>query len=85
MHQPGHPSIQWLDPNKHLSWQEPDAPFQVTEDDFFKKLTDYEVYQRGIDASEFAAALSYAVIYRSDTSVDGDEVLIRISDDGEEV
>ncbi|MCT1370194.1 N-6 DNA methylase [Corynebacterium sp. MSK035] len=83
--QSGHPSIQWLDPNKHLSWQEPDAPFQVTEDDFFKKLTDYEVYQRGIDASEFAAALSYAVIYRSDTSVDGDEVLIRISDDGEEV
>lgn len=83
--QTGHESIQWLDPKKHLSWQEPDAPFEVTEEDFFKKLTDYEVYQRGIDANEFSAALSRAVLYRSDTSLVGDEVVVRIANEEDEV
>ena len=57
-------SIQWLDPNKHLSWQEPELPFKLFEEDFKKVLIDYEMFKQGIDSKKLKllSSISFGII-----------------------
>lgn len=57
---------QLLDPSEHLSYQMPEKPFEIYEEDFVKTMMDYEMYKRGIDAKSFKDALMQKVLYGSD-------------------
>lgn len=63
---------QVINPNEHLSYQMPDKPFEIYEEDFIKAMMDYELFKRGIDAKNFSENLIQKVLYSSDIySADG--------------
>lgn len=70
---------QVIDPHKHLSYQMPQKPFEVFEEDFIKTLTDYEMYKRGIDPKEFNEAILSNVLYNSEVSQEEEVLNIKIS------
>ena len=39
---------QWINPAEHLSYQMPEKPFEITEEDFRKTAMDYICFKRGI-------------------------------------
>ena len=69
---------QVINPHEHLSYQMPQKPFEVFEEDFIKTLTDYEMFQRGIDPKEFNEAILSNVLYNSEVTQEDDELNIRI-------
>jgi len=48
--QSGDDTMQWLDPKEHLSYQMPQKPFELYEEDFTKVIMDYEMFKQGIEA-----------------------------------
>lgn len=50
-------TVQWLDPNEHLSWQEPIPPFKISLEDFNRTLLDFEMFQENVDKKEFSEDL----------------------------
>jgi type I restriction enzyme M protein len=74
--QSGDDSCQWIKPNEHLSWQAPEKPFEVCEEDFKKTAMDYLMFQRGIDSKTFNDKLYETAIYSSKVSTDKDSVVI---------
>lgn len=74
---------QILDPNEYLSWQEPQKPFEISEEDFRKTLTDYLLFKKGIDATEFRNNVTEKVLYSSEITSLGNEVVISL-EKGEE-
>lgn len=82
--QKGSDTIQWIDPNKHLSWQEPVQPFEIYKEDFLKTLMDYELFTRGIEPKNLNEKLEFAVLYGSDVSREKDVLNISINGLGEE-
>lgn len=69
---------QIIHPHEHLSYQMPQKPFEVFEEDFIKTLTDYEMYHRGIDPKEFNDAILSNVLYNSEVIQENDVLNIRI-------
>jgi len=61
--QSGDDTMQWLDPKEHLSYQMPQKPFELYEEDFIKTLMDYEMFKQGIDAKEFGEKLLNKIMY----------------------
>ena len=59
---------QLINPNEHLSYQMPEKPFEICEEDFVKTMMDYEMFKRGIDVKEFNADLLKKVLYGSDVT-----------------
>lgn len=59
---------QLLDPSEHLSYQMPEKPFEIYEEDFIKTMMDYEMYKRGIDVKDFNEQLMQKVLYSSDVT-----------------
>ena len=57
---------QLINPNEHLSYQMPEKPFEIYEEDFVKAMMDYEMFKRGIDVKTFNTALLDRVLYGSD-------------------
>ncbi|MDR3216977.1 MAG: N-6 DNA methylase [Clostridiaceae bacterium] len=51
--QVGDDSIQWLDPNKNLSYKLPEKPFQISEQDFKKKVLEYVLFESQISEQDF--------------------------------
>lgn len=64
--QSGDSSIQWLKSNEHLSYQMPEKPFEIFEEDFIKTMMDYELFKCGIDVKDFNDKLMNKVLYSSD-------------------
>lgn len=67
-------TAQWIKPKEHLSYQMPEKPFEIFEEDFRKTAMNYLMFQRGIDVKEFgdkllATAMYSSEINRSDNSV----------------
>ena len=62
---------QLINPAEHLSFQMPEKPFELYEEDFIKTVMDYEMYKRGINAKEFGDKLLQKVLYGS--TVTGNE------------
>lgn len=86
--QSGDDTCQWVDPAEHLSYQVPQKPFEIFEEDFRKTAMDYLMFQRGIDAKEFSEKLMNTTMYASSVKADGDSVSVVMQkgggDDGED-
>lgn len=74
--QSGDDTCQWVDPAKHLSYQVPQKPFEIFEEDFRKTAMDYLMFQRGIDAKEFGDRLLNTAMYASSVTADDDSVSV---------
>lgn len=69
---------QIIHPNEHLSYQMPEKPFEIFEEDFIKTMMDYELFKQGIDAKEFGEKLLQRVMYSSTISAKDDKVTITL-------
>ncbi len=69
---------QVINPLVHLSYQMPEKPFEIYEEDFIKTMMDYELFIRGIDVKEFNDNLLKRVLYSSDVIGSEHEVDIKI-------
>lgn len=76
-----HNTAQWIDPSKHLSYQMPEKPFEISEEDFRKTAMDYICFKKGIDTKEFNEKLLNATLYGSKISSDDTGINIRIGGD----
>ena len=77
--QSGDETCQWIKPSEHLSYQMPEKPFEISEEDFRKTALDYLLFQRGIDAKTFGERLTDAVLYSSSVSETDSEIIISLS------
>lgn len=80
--QAGDDSCQWVNPAEHLSYQMPQKPFEIFEEDFRKTAMDYLMFQQGIDAKMFGEKLLETVMYSSKVDADENNVLITLQKDG---
>lgn len=72
-------SKQWLNPDEHLSYQMPQQPFEIYEEDFTRTVMDYMMFERGIDAKAFSEHLLNAVLYSSEVKqADNGEITITL-------
>lgn len=78
--QSGDSTCKWESPKKHLSYQMPVKPFEITEEDFRRTAMDYLMFQQGIDAKEFDESV-LAGVYAGEVSDDGENVIISIPKD----
>lgn len=62
--------IQVVNPKEHLSYQMPEKPFEIFEEDFIKTLMDYEMFKQGIDDKEFGNILLQKTMYSSHVESD---------------
>ena len=76
--QSGEDTIQWIKPNEHLSYQMPEKPFEIFEEDFAKTMMDYLMFKEGIDVKEFGDKILKKVLYSSDVKEQNDEVVISL-------
>lgn len=63
-----HHTDQWINPDEHLSYQIPEQPFELFEEDFRKSCMDYLLFEEGIDSKKFEGKLLEAVLYSSEVS-----------------
>lgn len=66
--QSGHDTCKWVKPSEALSYQVPQKPFEISEEDFKKTMMDYLMFQRNIDVKDFNEKLLNKIIYGSDVS-----------------
>lgn len=72
-------TAQWIKPEEHLSYQMPEKPFEISEEDFRKTAMDYICFKQGVDTKEFGEKLLNAALYRSEVDSDKNEINIKIS------
>lgn len=82
--QNGDDTIQWINPNVHLSYQMPEKEFEIYEEDFSKTMMDYIMYQERIDAKEFSDKLIEKVMYSSYVAEDGEDYVITLKGDNKD-
>lgn len=63
--QSGSDTIQWLNPDEHLSYQMPKKVFEIYEEDFAKTAMDYLMFERGIDVKHFSEVIINRVLNSS--------------------
>ena len=73
-----HNTAQWIKPSEHLSYQMPEKPFEISEEDFKKTAMDYICFKNGIDTKEFGEKLLNAALYGSEVTSDDAGVNIKI-------
>ena len=73
-----HNTAQWIKPEEHLSYQMPEKPFEISEEDFKKTAMDYICFKQGIDTKEFGEKLLDAVLYGSEVVSSGAHVNIKM-------
>ena len=71
-------TAQWINPNEHLSYQMPEKPFEISEEDFKKTAMDYICFKKGIDTKVFSEKLLNAALYGSEVTSDDTGVNIKI-------
>ncbi|TQI69026.1 N-6 DNA methylase [Clostridium sp. KNHs216] len=76
--QSGDETIQWIKPSEHLSYQKPEKPFEISDEDFTKTMMDYLMFKEGIDVKEFSEKLVNKVMYESSISADDKAVSISL-------
>lgn len=81
--QSGDETCQWVNPTEHLSYQVPQKPFEIFEEDFRKTAMDYMMFKNSIDAKTFGEKLTATAMYSSRVSVDDDTVTIAMQRGGE--
>lgn len=78
---PKYNTRQIINPAEHLSYQMPEKPFVIFEEDFVKTMMDYEFYSKGIDVKDFGNSFLQRVLYSSSVTTDGDETTITFQGD----
>ena len=73
-----HNTAQWINPAEHLSYQMPEKPFEIFEEDFRKTVMDYLMFQQGIDSKAFGEKLLSATMYSSSIQEINKNVIISI-------
>ncbi|WP_458402201.1 HsdM family class I SAM-dependent methyltransferase [Candidatus Avelusimicrobium sp.] len=58
-------TAQWIKPREHLSYQMPEKPFEIFEEDFRKTAMDYLMFKKGINVKEFGERLINSTMYSS--------------------
>lgn len=81
--QSGDETCQWVKSDEYLSYQVPQKPFEIFEEDFRKTAMDYLMFQKGIDFKVFNDKLLGAAMYSSRVSADGEDVTISLKKDGD--
>ncbi len=67
--QSGDDTCQWLEPLENFSYQVPQKPFEIFEEDFRKAAMGYLMYTKGIDSKVFSEKLINKVMYSSHVSI----------------
>lgn len=57
---------QWIDSKEYLSYQKPQKPFEIYEEDFKKTIIDFILFEEKIDVKEFNEKLLNQVLYKSE-------------------
>ena len=81
--QSGDDTCQWMNPDEHLSYQMPQKPFEIFEEDFRKTAMDYLMFKQGIDAKEFGEKLLDTAMYSSRVSADNESVTVTMRKGGD--
>ena len=81
--QSGDKSCQWLKPDEHLSYQMPQEPFSISEQDFKKVVLDFMLFENGIDKKEFEKTMLESLLYGSKIELKDSEILVRFDKDKE--
>ena len=68
---------------EHLSYQMPQKPFEIFEEDFRKTAMDYLMFQNGVDTKKFGEKLLNTVMYSSSVSSDDVSVTVNMQKDGD--
>ena len=76
--QTGDETVQWIKPKEHLSYQLPEKPFEICEEDFNKTMLDYLFYKEGIDTKELAEIIAEKVLYNSNVEDKANEIHISL-------
>lgn len=71
-------TAQWINPKEHLSYQMPEKPFEISEEDFKKTAMDYICFKKGIDTKAFGEKLLNVALYGSEVTSDDNGVNIKI-------
>lgn len=82
--QSGDDTVQWIKPSKNLSYQMPEKPFEIFEEDFTKTMMDYLMFKNGINIKEFNEKLLQKTLYSSEICVKNNGVSIFIKGDKNE-
>ena len=82
--QSGNDTIQWINPAEHLSYQIPEKPFEIFEEDFTKTMMDYLMFKEGFDVKAFNEALVKKVLYESAITIQNNDILISMYSEGVE-
>lgn len=80
--QSGDDTCQWVNPDEHLSYQMPQKPFEIFEEDFRKTAMDYLMFRQGIDVKEFGEKLLDTTMYSSRVSADNESVTVTMQKGG---
>lgn len=81
--QSGDDTCQWVAPSNSLSYQIPQKPFEIFQEDFHKTVMDYLMFKKGIDAKTFGDKLLSTALYSSTVSTDGKYVTISMQKVGD--
>jgi len=82
--QSGDETCQWVKSGEHLSYQVPQKPFEIFEEDFRKTAMDYLMFQKGIDAKAFGDKLLETAMYSSCISEGDGDVMISLKKVGDD-
>lgn len=77
---------QIINPQEHLSYQMPEKPFELCEEDFLKTMMDYEMFKRNVDVKVFWEDLLNKIVYSSEIKEDKDQnitITLKGVDNGE--
>lgn len=74
-----HNTAQWIKPGEHLSYQMPEKPFEIFEEDFRKTAMDYLMFEQGIDVKEFGEKLLNSAMYSSKVNDKDNKICISLN------
>lgn len=72
-------TAQWINPSEHLSYQMPEKPFEIYEEDFRKTAMDYLMFKKGVDVKEFNEKLLSSAMYSSNIEDINNQICISLN------
>lgn len=69
---------QWHSTDECLSWQAPEKPFEITEEDFARVALDYLMFQQGIDGAVVRDSMGSIATYTSEISEEDDVIRLEV-------
>ncbi len=76
--QSGDSTIQWIKSDKHLSYQTPEKPFEVYEEDFLKTMMDYKMFKQDINVKELCENILEKTLYSGEVESDDSKITIKL-------